>query len=398
MQFSLKENFIKNRVSSILLLIGGFLFIIAYFLNTEYVMSSNLRLLKYISLVLISTSIFMILIKRKKVILGNIILFILMFILIELLCFFMLGMPDALNKDFSLPLMPKEHISTHLGTVAYSDSVYHEVLIKDNDTVYDVLNSIDENNLRITPGHKLENKEYALFFGCSIAFGTGLNDDQTFPYHFQENSKKYNSYNYAYPGYGTNHMLARMEYQDLSKDVVEKNGKAFYIFFWDHINRSIGAMSHYTEWVSNAPFYTFKDNELIRNKKFKDGRYTISKAYELIYQLNIIKKFDIGFPVELNEKHYDLVSEIILKSKETYKKQFGNSEFYVVFYPNYMKYTNAQLKEFKTYLTKKDIEYIDLNKVIKYGSEHTLGGDPHPNSNTNQLISKELLNRINKLN
>lgn len=372
--------------------------LISVVLNNEYIMPSAIRLIRYLAFFLLTLALFIFLMKKKKVLLGNLFLFILLVIIIELSCFFMLGMPNAVNKDFSLPYIPEDHVSWHIGGVPFSDSVYHEVLVKENDTVYDVLNTIDNNNTRVTPGHKKDNDEYALFFGCSIAFGTGLNDNETLPFHFQEISKKYNSYNYAYPGYGANQMLARLEYQDLSKIVTEKSGKAFYIFFWDHISRSIGQMSRYCDWVSHSPYYTFENGELIRKKKFKDGRYLISRTYELIYQTNIVKKFQMDFPVKLNKDHYDLVSEIILKSKETYKKQFGNDDFSVVFYPNITNYTEGQLKEFKTYLKAKEIKYIDLTGFIEYGHKYTLGGDPHPNSKTNQLVSKELLNRINKLN
>ena len=190
-------------------------------------------------------------------------------------------------------------------------------------------------------------------------------------------------------------MIARMEYQNLSEDVGEKNGVAFYIFFWDHINRSIGTMDHYSDWVSNAPYYTFENDKLVRKKKFKDGRYVLSKLYELIYQSSIINFFKLGFPLKLNEYHYDLVSEIILKSKNTYKKQFGNDNFYLVFYPSFIDYTDEEIGQFKLFLETKDIDYIDLNDFIKYELEHTLHDDPHPNANTNQMIAKEILNRMN---
>ncbi len=398
MQF-LKKDFLKtNRTSAFILFLGAVLLIISRLLNTDYVMPSGLRLLRYSSLLLISFSLLLLFIKNKKVILGNVMLFLLLLIAIEVTCFFMLGMPTATNKDFGLPYMSEEHISTHLGTVPYADSVYHNVLIKNNDTVYNVKSSIDKNSLRITPNHNPEHNQFALFFGCSIAYGEGLNDNETLPYQFQENSSNYNSYNFAYPGYGTNHMLARMEYQNLSDNVTEKNGVAFYIFFWDHIYRAIGAMQHYCGWASNAPYYTLEDNQLIRKKKFKNGRYAISKTYELIHQSNIVKKFKLDFPIELNAEHYNLISEIILQSKETYKQQFGNDKFYVVFYPSYTNYTKEQLNQFQSYLKTKNIDYLDLNDLMTYGPEHTLGGDPHPNANTNKVISKELLNRIDKKN
>jgi hypothetical protein len=394
MQFSIGHFLKSNKVSLIVMLLGGALLLVVNLLNTDDVMSGTLRLLRYVSLLFISTPLFVLLMKGKKVVLGNVILFILLLFITELVCFFILGMPPANNKDFGLANLPEEHISTHLGTVPYADSVYHHVLVKDNDTVYDVRSSIDSNCLRINPDHQLENDQFALFFGCSIAFGEGLDDNETLPYHFQESSGKYNSYNLAFSGYGTNHMLARMEYQDLSKIVVEQNGKAFYIFFWDHIFRSIGSMEHYCGWVSNAPYYTFDDGELIRKKAFKNGRYLLSETYEAIYQTNIIKKFGINFPLALNTEHYHLVTEMILQSKIEYREQFGNDDFYVVFYPTYADYTPEQLKQFQSILEEKGIDYLDLNDFLDYGPEHTLGGDPHPSSNTNQIVAKELLNRV----
>ncbi len=389
------RHFLKsNRVSLIVMLLGFLLLLLVSLLNTDYVMSGTLRLLRYISLLLISMPFFLLLMKGKKVVLGNVVLFFLLLLITELICFFMLGMPSANNKDFSLSNLPDEHISNHLGTVPYADSIYHHVLVKDNDTVYDVRASIDSNCLRVNPDHKPEHDQFALFFGCSIAFGEGLEDNETLPYHFQENSDEYNSYNLAFSGYGTNHMLARLEYQDLSKIVREENGKAFYIFFWDHIFRSIGTMEHYCGWASNAPYYTLDDGELVRKKAFKNGRYLVSETYEAIYQTNIIKKFGINFPLALNKEHYNLVAEMVLQSKNEYMEQFGNDDFYVVFYPTYAEYTAEQLNQFQSILEAKGIDYLDLNDFLDYGPEHTLGGDPHPSSNTNQMVARELLNRV----
>ncbi len=391
-----KNEFIrKNLIFIVLFLLGGIMLSTYLLINSTYVIPGSQRLVKYISLLLIFLSLFLILIKNKRVILANVILFVSLIIIIELACFFMLGMPDAVNKNFELVEAPEEHISTHMGIVPYADSVHNDILIKDNDTVFNVKYSIDKNCLRITPDHKPERNKYALFFGCSLAFGQGLNNDETLPYQFQVESDEYNSYNFAYSGYGTNHMLARLQYQNLSENVAEKDGAAFYIFFWDHIYRSIGSMNHYCDWMSSAPYFAFEGDQLIRKRKFKDGRYFTSKFYELVYQTNIVKKFKIGFPTKLNEHHYDLVTEMILESKKTYEKQFGNDRFYLVFYPSYVNYTTEQLNQFKAMLKSKNIDFIDMYDFINYGPEHTLGGDPHPNAITTKNISKELLKRIN---
>jgi len=100
--------------------------------------------------------------------------------------------------------------------------------------------------------------------------------------------------------------------------------------------------------------------------------------------------------LKLNDRHFDLVTEMILESKKAYEKQFGNDQFYLVFYPNYVVYTPEEMRIFKSYLTKKKIKFIDLSKVIIYQGKYTLGGDSHPNAETNKLIAKILLQRTKK--
>ena len=75
-----------------------------------------------------------------------------------------------------------------------------------------------------------------------------------------------------------------LTFDSFMKQVKEKNGSAYYIFFWDHIYRSIGSMSRYTDWLSFAPYYTMDGEKLIRKKMFTNGRPFISRIYEEIYQ------------------------------------------------------------------------------------------------------------------
>jgi hypothetical protein len=389
--------FIKNNWFFLSMLVIGLILLylfISQLHKAVFEITPNIRLLGYCSYFLIITSLTVFFIKRKKVILANIMILVELVVILEIICFFLLGMPAAYKKDFSIPLLPDDHVARNIGVVPYSDSVYTSVLVKNGVTVYNVKNSIDSNWKRITPDHDSTIKSYALFFGCSIAFGTGLEDNQTLPYYFQQESGNYNSYNFAYPGYGTNHMLARLEYQNLSKQVTEKNGIVFYVFFWDHIYRAIGTMDRYIDWMHNAPYYTMQDGKLVRKKMFKDGRYYLSKVYELLYQSSIIKYFKIDFPLQLSDRHYDLVSEMIKVSKEKCAEQFGNDNFYVVIYPNVKKYKQKEMDRFKEYLVKKKINCIDLSDFIEYQDKYTLGGDSHPNANTNKLIANELIKQL----
>ena len=115
----------------------------------------------------------------------------------------------------------------------------------------------------------------------------------------------------------------------------------------------------------------------------------------MIYKTSIIKYFKLNFPLKFQPKHYELTVEIVQASKEKYTQQFGNDNFYVIIYPSYKFLPEQDCELFKTLLTKKGIKYIDLDSFINYSEEHTLGGDPHPNANTNKILVEELIKRLN---
>ncbi|WP_300662286.1 hypothetical protein [Fluviicola sp.] len=355
-----------------------------------------LRLWKYTSFLVVLVSFYILFLKGKRVILANLTLVALLILVLEIVLFFALGMPSAFKKDFSVPNLPANHIAQQVGMTYYADSVYHDIKLNGTDTVFDVHYSIDHLNKRITPGFDSTKKNYALFFGCSIGFGYGLEDDQTLAYQVQQQGESVNAYNFAISGTGTNHMLAEIQYRDLSKQVVEKDGCGYYIFFWDHIYRAIGTMTRYTEWLHLAPYYKMQNGKLKRQKLFKDGRPFISDMYERLYQTNIVKYFELDLPLKLNDSHFDLVTEMVLETKKEYEKQFGNDKFYLVIYPNYVAYTPEQMQIFKSYLKKKKIKFIDLSHKIVYQGKYTLQGDAHPNAETNKLIAKYLLQETKK--
>ncbi|MGE0560390.1 MAG: hypothetical protein AB7O47_01105 [Flavobacteriales bacterium] len=393
----MKQFLQKNKISILFFLVGLILqsiYLFNYF-KTDWAITPTYTYSNLVSLLLISLACFLFSVKNKKYIISNLFLLTFLIITVEMVCFVLLDSPEKYKRDFGLPLLPEDHIGSNIGTVPYADSIYHSVLIKDKQTVYDVNYTIDSNCKRITPDFDSSRSKYALFFGCSIAFGEGLNDNQTFPYYFQQQTNEYNSYNFGYSGYGTNHMLARMEFQNLTQQVKEKDGVAFYVFFGDHVNRSIGSMNTFIGWLSNAPYYEMKDGKLVRNKMFKNGRYWVSKFYELVYQTSIINYFKINFPIKPQPKHYELTVEIIQASKEKYIQQFGNDNFYVILYPSFKFLPQEDYDYFKSLLDKKGIISIDLDSFINYSEEHTLGGDPHPNANTNKMLVEELIKRLN---
>lgn len=382
-----------------ILFIGIVLFVnyIFEYKKASYEVSSNIRLLGYVSVLIILSGLYTLAVRSKRVIISNFILVFLLVLLVEIFCFFKLNKPIAVKKDFSPIDLPEDHIAKHIGVVPYADSVYHNLVIKDKDTVLNFIATIDKESKRSTPNHSKDRLKHALFFGCSITFGEGVQDNETMSYYFQEISQEYNSYNFGLSGHATNHMLARLQFKPLKSQVTEENGVAFYIFFWDHIYRSIGSMNRYCDWLHNAPYYYLKNDKLYRNKMFCDGRRKISWIYENLYQTNIVKNFKIDFPIKINKTHLNLVAEMIKESKLEYQRQYPNNEFYCVLYPEWAKEKDGLNEDLKIVLKEKGIKFIDLT-WFEYKKEHTLGLDPHPNPKTHHKIASIIFEKLKSKN
>jgi hypothetical protein len=388
----------KNKLPIWLFVIASLLWFVSGLLplTEDQKIPPAVTLLDFTSYLVLLVALMVLFGRSERNLLASLSFMVILVVGLEIVCFFLLGMPEKQVKDFSLADLPPEHIGSQVGGVPWGDSTHHDVKYADGKKVYDIHFTIDDQCKRVTPDYDSTKTEHAVFFGCSIAFGFGLEDNETIPYCFQQKSKAYNSYNYAYTGYGTHHMLSRLQYQDLSEQVNEKDGIGVYVFFWDHVYRAIGAMSRYTSWGHDGPYFEMKDGKLVRNKALKDGRSFVSKMYEMLHQTSIINYFELDFPNSLRDSHYELVAEMILESKKTYKKQFGDDdEFYVLIHPSYAPTSDFSFDTFKKYLDKKEIKYVDLYKFIDYGSKHTLGGDPHPNKDTAKLVAEEFFKRIN---
>lgn len=377
------------------LLLTGLLCLLTEFFFNRFIVPPNhtvTTLLDFGFYLFVLFGLFILCMQTNKVILGNIFLLVFLLLGLEVTCYFLLGMPVKEEKKFTVPDFSPSSIGYHLGYATMADTSLRQYKVVNNDTSFDIHITGDHYNKRITPGHDSLKKKFALFFGCSICYGYGVEDNQTMPYYFQQNSRDFNSYNFAFSGYGPNHMIARLEYQNLAEQVSEKDGIGLYVFFYGHIDRAIGRMNYYTSYGHLSPYYHLKNGKIVREKMFPDGRWFTSFLYEKMYQLNIIKYFKLDLPVKLTDRHYHLVVEMMKRAKELYEEQFGNKNFYVLIHPNWRDKDELEgIKKMKLHMEKEGIDYIDLSDYIIYSSDYSLPNDPHPKASTHELLAKELL-------
>jgi hypothetical protein len=327
-------------------------------------------------------------VKRKKVLLFNVGLFLGLAIAAEFTCFLLLDLPAPVHKEFKLPQTKPDHIATHLGQVPNANKTKQGIKVVRGDTVFNVDYTIDQYSRRQTPGFDSSRSRYALFFGCSVCFGFGLEDDQTLPFHFQQ-ATGHNAYNYGYPGYGSHHMLARFDHKNLSEQVQEKDGIGIYVFIGAHVRRNIGDMKVYNSWGHTMPYYHYdSDGKVVRDGNFYTGRSFTNWLYVRLDRSSFMRYFDIGMPFWLRRKHLELTADMILESKARYQEQFGNDKFYVLIHPmSYIGFTPENQATLRELLDERGIQYFDCTDQIELDIDHRLKGDPHPNERTYREVS-----------
>jgi hypothetical protein len=250
----------------------------------------------------------------------------------------------------------------------------------------------DAYHRRITPIDHLEQRHnFLLFFGCSMTFGLGVNDNETMPFYVTQHASHYRPYNYGVPGYGPHYMLAQLQRGDLTKEIKENHGIALYTFIDHHIHRAIGSMGVYNEWEQHAPFYTLDAHDrLVRKGDFTSGRPLVSFLYWVMGKSQILHYYNVTFPARIREEHIRLTARLIAEARTAFHQQFPNAEFYVLLYPGV---TRGQ--DLIPYLAQAGIKYLDYSSFIDWPHEGvTLADGAHPTAQGHRVVATQLANDL----
>lgn len=318
--------------------------------------------------------------------------------LLDLTYYFLRGRPAIEHSRFELPDYPPDHPAVQLGELPNAGEVQIDVKMKDGDTLYHAAYTIDELLRRHTPGHDSSRTHHAIFFGCSVCYGQWMSDDQTLPACFQRLANGFNAYNYAYSGWGTEQMVARLEYQDLSTQVPEPEGIAVYVFIWPHIYRAIGDMYTYCSWGFQHPYYELVDGEAQRNKRFKDGRPVLSTVYELLWRSNIVRYYELNLPLAIQERHLRLNVAMVQKAKALYQQQFPKGRFVVLWAQDWPYPTDVDMQSrYVEMLHEAGIDLIDCRRPDLMDEQHYLVDDGHPTALAHAEMATMLVHGLDSL-
>ena len=281
------------------------------------------------------------------------------------------------------PFVQKDRL---LGTKPIPNIVVSSSLVKSKQKIYEADYSFDSYGRRITPVEVADRRrKFAQFFGCSMMFGTGVNDQETLPYYFGQLAQDYRPYNYGFQGYGPQMMLAKLEDPSIKQEVGEKTGILVYLFIDDHIDRA--ATRHYP--LGGTPYYSLNSGQLIREGTLSLKKEMLGKFFLFLNQSQFLKALRLTFP-KISETDIRLTVEIIKKSRDSFHRQFGSSDFYVILYPG-QKYNEVM----KKYFDRGGIKYFDYSTLFEISdAEFTIEGDGHSTPRANSLLANRLISDL----
>jgi hypothetical protein len=256
--------------------------------------------------------------------------------------------------------------------------------------IYDVTYSIDSLNRRVTPYTKGENnKNFLLFFGGSFTFGEGLEDNETIPYFTGQYSKGYTPINYGFHGHSPAEMLIKLQTGTIPEEIAQDRGILIYTFMDAHIIRVVGSMRVVTTWGKNRPYFFLDKNDVLhKNGDFESGRPALMLIYKLLSKSKMLELINFDLPAEIEKRHFHLFTRIVEEAFLSYKKQFPESDFYLLIYPG-----SQHASILKSFLEKSDIPYLDYSKLFNRSDPKYFIAfeDLHPNAYSNQLVAQKIV-------
>ncbi|MFM9908212.1 MAG: hypothetical protein ACKVOW_02620 [Chitinophagaceae bacterium] len=244
-----------------------------------------------------------------------------------------------------------------------------------------------------------------VFFGCSIAYGEGIRDTETFAYVTGERCNT-SSLNYAFSGFGTHQ--AYNIYLNKYKGFTDQKKRTFvYSFIPDHILR---AKCIYP-WNINDPYFELVNDSLVLKGKATDNS-GYAKTHRLTRYLSLFNAFtfitDIETSVvtgkaakELQQHDYDRTFRMIQSMQ---KSIAANNDNLIFLYWDKYKWKEADdSKILNRSLIEQEIENLrKLGVTVVKASEafdinnssFFIKGDGHPTAEANKLVAALLAKNI----
>jgi hypothetical protein len=199
------------------------------------------------------------------------------------------------------------------------------------------------------------------------------------------------AHNYGFVGYGPQQTLAKIESGSLAEEVEEGQGVAVYVFIPHHVRRAIGSMRMWSQWGRHFPYYVLdEDGGIERKGSFFRGRPRLSRVYDLMKKEQILRYFQVNFPLRLNDDHFALTARILEEAKARFEEQYPGSSFVVLLYPE-SEESEFKSADFIPWMERAGIAYIDGSQSMELSTPGLrIPHDHHPSGEAHRLMAERL--------
>lgn len=275
------------------------------------------------------------------------------------------------------------------GNDSATDNYY-----KNGVRLYSVVYSTDAYGHRITPvEHRERRHKFLALFGCSIAFGLCVNDDQTIAACLGRRLPDYMPYNFAYQGYGAQQMLLTLQ-GPIESEIQEKEGVGIYVFIMAHVSRAVGGMNFLNNWGRDCPCYYLDGEELRRNGSFATAHPWRLMVLRLLGKSQTLKYCNFTWPLWTRRADVKLTARIIKEAEMVFHQRWPASPFYVVLYPD--KITARLSHHIKPFLDEYGLRYIECPDIFdgRIPVELRTVDGGHPSAVANDIFAERLVEEL----
>lgn len=257
--------------------------------------------------------------------------------------------------------------------------------VRGDDVLYDVVYAFDEAGRRVVPDEPGRGyAKFLVFFGGSNTFGEGLEVEASLPEQTTRHLAGVRAYNYAYRGYGPQHLLARLESTDLRAEVEEPEGLAVYVLPGFHLHRLVGS-SRTMSWVGQLPYYRQEQGRLVRDGFYQTTRPTYSWWAKTIGRSRLLRRLGIAWPLRFTDSHRALACRLFAQAQGELGRQLADVDLVVALHP-------SGVDQDWSCLEPAGIATVDLRAAWAGVpvDELTIPGDGHVNARGNELLGLAL--------
>lgn len=268
--------------------------------------------------------------------------------------------------------------------------------------IYDVVYTIGSDGLRIAPPPAASAaKGCLIFFGDSITFGEGVNDEEPFPYRIGvKTAGEYRIHNFAFSGYGPHQMLANLQLHRV--DEIVRCTPTHFIYFCipEHTERVAGLAA----WDRHGPrFRLAADGSVFRDGNFDGpsavpGSWTMPQWAQKGLDGFLAWQTFFGRLRQAGPKDLALLIAIVRQAARTAKQRHPGSEFDVILWDGS---DNDRVRSIESGLAGAGIPVHRLTSAIPdfrtHWQEYVLSmHDLHPNALQHERVADYVITNILK--